>query len=517
MNHASGALSLYKLGCCCARQVWAVFDPDANQTISAHLLPGLVLKLPPPMGLQGVGGADAAIKLCYSLKVRKEDGTLGTLRQQNGKITFAHVLDALVNRSYVSAEVAVDAIADKADLVARTSPPDPTVGKSDADNHSASDGEGFEDDIAVMFAMVTLRRHGHRFRRWAERTSAKLRDQKVQHATLSCPTQGGAPSTAVRLSNSRLSHHDPQTASTAQAAGACQATQTAASSPNGVLGWRSGASRYSPRLSSAQLARLPADSPVDLNIEDDAAATRHHDEFTSVDHAGVGVGVAERTPRATQPASWTAAAVAPVRNMEGCGSNCRGRSTSFGSRASRMSAPSTSDSFEVDGPDMTSSSLGPGFARRPAQSPSRCKSPGQSGRGGHVLSEGTRNAYGAVSQRTHSRFGAASRAQTPPPGCRWGAASPGMTPVAYRAAAAAAELRAEFQAMRQQQEQVLATNTPISSAQANALLSSPLCASELVSGRSHNAFGVPVGSFNTAPISLGARLRSKDEAANPTI
>ena len=36
------------------KEVWAIFDPDADNKISAHDLPALVLSVPPPLGRKGV-------------------------------------------------------------------------------------------------------------------------------------------------------------------------------------------------------------------------------------------------------------------------------------------------------------------------------------------------------------------------------------------------------------------------------------------------------------------------------
>ena len=90
------------------KEVWAAFDPDADNFIPSEDLPLLVLALPPPMGLKGVGNERAAIKLCLKL----------SLTQYDGKAAFQEVLNALTRKSFF-------AKANADDLVKLDAPPPP--------------------------------------------------------------------------------------------------------------------------------------------------------------------------------------------------------------------------------------------------------------------------------------------------------------------------------------------------------------------------------------------------------
>ena len=145
------------------KEAWGVFDPDADLMIPAKHLPELLLAVPPPMGLSGVGGRKRAVRLCLGLEVRSPTGIKKKLQQDtNGEVCFSDVLDALVQRSYKSVEVEGAEGADS--LPASPSPP----GSPDVADLEA--GEGGENDIARMFAYETIA--GHVWR-WRLRTAAR--------------------------------------------------------------------------------------------------------------------------------------------------------------------------------------------------------------------------------------------------------------------------------------------------------------------------------------------------------
>ena len=73
------------------KDTWAEFDPDADNYIPSKDLPRLVLSLPPPMGLRGVGDAQDARKLCTQLE---------NLNQKDGQVSFQDTLSALTRHSY---------------------------------------------------------------------------------------------------------------------------------------------------------------------------------------------------------------------------------------------------------------------------------------------------------------------------------------------------------------------------------------------------------------------------------
>ena len=73
------------------KDIWVEFDPDADNYIPSKDLPRLVLALPPPMGLNGVGDEQDARKLCTELQ---------NLNQKGGQISFQDTLTALTRHSY---------------------------------------------------------------------------------------------------------------------------------------------------------------------------------------------------------------------------------------------------------------------------------------------------------------------------------------------------------------------------------------------------------------------------------
>jgi hypothetical protein len=166
-------------------EAWAAFDPDATQKIPAERLPELVMQLPPPMGLMGVTGvkrtaglSKEVIKLCSSLQVRQANGTLAKLRQVEGKVEFAQVLEALVNRNFKVNEILIEEVADRAKPVAavRALPfgaPPPGEGETSGAELSEAERGKFEDDVAQLFAIkFVFSKYADKFRRWADRAMA---------------------------------------------------------------------------------------------------------------------------------------------------------------------------------------------------------------------------------------------------------------------------------------------------------------------------------------------------------
>ena len=76
------------------KEVWAIFDPDADNKISAHDLPALVLSVPPPLGRKGVHppslAKKAAERMCLQLK----------MPQSNGLVKMNDVLAALTRHNF---------------------------------------------------------------------------------------------------------------------------------------------------------------------------------------------------------------------------------------------------------------------------------------------------------------------------------------------------------------------------------------------------------------------------------
>ena len=74
------------------KEIWADLDPDADNYIASHDLITLVLALPPPMGLNGVGDLTDAKRLILKLKIE----------QTEGNVAFQPVLNALTRHNYFS-------------------------------------------------------------------------------------------------------------------------------------------------------------------------------------------------------------------------------------------------------------------------------------------------------------------------------------------------------------------------------------------------------------------------------
>ena len=72
------------------KEVWADFDPDADQKVPASVLPDLVLRIPPPMGVAGQDKRKA-LRFCLTLDLKQEP---------NGDLGFQDVMDALVNNNF---------------------------------------------------------------------------------------------------------------------------------------------------------------------------------------------------------------------------------------------------------------------------------------------------------------------------------------------------------------------------------------------------------------------------------
>lgn len=81
------------------KDIWVEFDPDADNYIPSKDLPRLVLALPPPMGLNGVGDEQDARKLCTELQ---------NLNQKDGQISFQDTLTALTRHSYFNKKSKLD-------------------------------------------------------------------------------------------------------------------------------------------------------------------------------------------------------------------------------------------------------------------------------------------------------------------------------------------------------------------------------------------------------------------------
>lgn len=123
------------------KESWVEFDPDADNYIPASDLPELVLCLPPPMGLKGIGDERAAIKLCLKL----------SMTQYEGRVAFQEVLNALTRRPFLE-KGDIDANALNA-LETPAAPPPPPLPLSLKDAVVKPSGAG-----AFAKAMPSVRR-----------------------------------------------------------------------------------------------------------------------------------------------------------------------------------------------------------------------------------------------------------------------------------------------------------------------------------------------------------------------
>jgi hypothetical protein len=163
------------------KEVWAEYDPDADNYIPSSDLPALVLAVPPPMGLKGVGDQVDARKLILNL----------SLTQTHGEVAFHEVLKELTRYSYKRQN--------KAELVETVEPlpsiPVPTLDTSSAEQlklkrglkptHSMSHAELFAESLPSArrtFALQIIQNYASD---WA----SKLRARKGDGAADSGPAK----------------------------------------------------------------------------------------------------------------------------------------------------------------------------------------------------------------------------------------------------------------------------------------------------------------------------------------
>uniref|UniRef100_A0A7S3C4M4 Sodium channel protein n=1 Tax=Haptolina ericina TaxID=156174 RepID=A0A7S3C4M4_9EUKA len=120
-------------------EVWSEFDPDADKKIATVKLPRLVLRLPPPMGIEGEclnAPEKAAMRLCLGLN----------LQQVDGEVEFEQTMKALVAFNF------------------RTKVPDAEVDTSEVHPHTTFERSDAAREIALhilggpMRAMMERRR-----------------------------------------------------------------------------------------------------------------------------------------------------------------------------------------------------------------------------------------------------------------------------------------------------------------------------------------------------------------------
>ena len=131
------------------KEVWAIFDPDADNFIPSRQLHQLVERLPPPLGTKNHGekAHQMAIRTCVNLKLVVHDG---------GFVAFTEVLNALIAYNFKqNASVDVD---DEAWVgqVKHMVPPAPAVPPTPRSPTPGQQGSGVPAPAAVVGGMYPL-------------------------------------------------------------------------------------------------------------------------------------------------------------------------------------------------------------------------------------------------------------------------------------------------------------------------------------------------------------------------
>ena len=73
------------------KEAWQGYDPEATQDIPTQSLPDLILDIPPPLGIKGLGTRVQAERICMKLDVVLHGSDLGS-----STVSFKDVVDVLV-------------------------------------------------------------------------------------------------------------------------------------------------------------------------------------------------------------------------------------------------------------------------------------------------------------------------------------------------------------------------------------------------------------------------------------
>ena len=410
------------------KEAWSVFDPDGDSKIPMTSLPDVIMSIPPPMGLQGVARSRRdAIKLCMRLKMRNiKSQKLEPVRQEKGEVYFADVVDALVQLSYDSKKVSVDdAVAEIEDVstIVEGVPsaaglPVPELAKAENTYELGEDfAYGMQHDIDKIFALEIIGNHLDKLRRWAARATARVTARHAErrrkaYAGVSANSPATNTFRALRLEEAR------QLAATANASSAfhAQSMPTGAPTPQ------------SARVPSTPCAAVPRRPPAPASARGSIGSAKSSSKPAGVAAAGAATGKALTV-----------------------------RAPSFGTGGSRPpSKPLTSSRAQI-----APAPLPPPSATVAAGQPRAPLVPGGFGPNAVACSE-RRRGGGATpppplsvpSTLRGNRNGDASRPSPGTSSARGALQRPAggrdVSCNSPEAAAAAAELRAEFRSMRQQ-------------------------------------------------------------------
>ena len=188
------------------KEVWAEFDPDADNFIPVKDLPSLLLAVSPPMGLRGVGDTTDAQKLCLQLR----------LDQTAGKVAFQDVLKQLTLRSF---ERRASIRPDELERVTATAQPTlsvPTLDTAKVDQRRLSKSDAFAANLPSVrraFALQVIERYA---RDWSANVRTRHSEQgRAGKAARASGAAGGKPPSS---SSSSLMRPTAGTASKAKPA-----------------------------------------------------------------------------------------------------------------------------------------------------------------------------------------------------------------------------------------------------------------------------------------------------------
>jgi len=137
------------------KDAWAELDPDADNYIPSRDLLTLVLRLPPPMGLNGAGDAVDAQRLILKLSIHQVDGN----------VAFQDVVAALTRHSYYAHKSVNSNDLDGLDVPEPPKPP-PLPGSRAAQGKSGRTGADlFAEDLPSVrrvYALQVIEKHMQR-------------------------------------------------------------------------------------------------------------------------------------------------------------------------------------------------------------------------------------------------------------------------------------------------------------------------------------------------------------------
>ena len=465
------------------KEAWSAYDPDGDSKIPINCLPDVIMSVPPPMGLQGVGKRKDALRLCMRLHCRNtKTFQMEPLRQEGGEVYFADVCDALVHRSYRSKEVSIDdAAAEVDDIVAEAkegtlsalSVDIPNLAKSSS-TYELGDDFAFrmEHDIDKIFALEIINLHRDKLMRWASRATARLTDRRAQGKRKAYEGVSANMSATDAFRQLRMEEARQMRVAAAALANGCGSAFHAPTVRTGAA----------PTPNSARLPK----SPGIVNVPPGPASARGSVGASNASNKG-----------------WAAGAAAAA--MSG-GKALTNRAASFGFGSSKPKLSGASSRAQI-----APAPLPPPGAiqqqRRRLPPPAPVMMQGGFGANAVACSERRRTATGTppppppISVPSSLRGTGSSYGRSPAGvvvSARGALQSPGVSSTTPEAVAAAAELRAEFRAMR---HRVAASRgggggstpgTPGMTASAR----SPLCGGSNPSGRctSMSHHGTPNGS-----------------------